>query len=457
MKHKLVCLALSLCLTLGLAACNSQRNGTTPTPTPSEDTQTASPDPSASPESPENTENTDPKPVILAVSFGSSYNDTRDADIGALEDALAAAYPDYELRRAFTAQTIIDILAERENLEIDNVTQAMERLVADGVREVIVQPTHIIPGYEYDDILSEISAFASSFDSLKMGSCLLATDADYDTFIEVLAEDTAEYNTEGTALVFMGHGTSHDANSVYTTLQEGLTAAGHTNYFIGTVEGAPLVEDVLAQVREGGYDRVVLLPLMIVAGDHATNDMAGDEEDSWKTIFTDAGYEVECVMSGLGRLEGVQQMVIDHAAQAVTVTADVSADGGEGVSLSGPLTGSDIKDGVYEITVETSSSMFKIVGCVLTVENGNMSAVITMSGDGYGKLFMGTGEEALAASESDYIQAVADADGAVTFTVPVEALNTELDCAAWSIKKETWYDRTVVFQADGIGAVALTK
>ena len=295
LTKKIVSLMLALCLVLGLAACGSQGSEDN---TPADGTA-------------------EQKPVILAVSFGSSYNETREATIDATEAALQTAYPEYEVRRAFTSQIVIDILEEREKMEIDNVTEAMDRLVADGVKNVVVQPTHVIPGFEYDDVMKEISGYADKFDSMLVGTPLLTSDKDYDTMVAVLKEETAAYNTAGTAVVFMGHGTHHEANESYTRIEKRLHAAGLTNYFVGTVEGAPLVEDVLAKVDAGDYDKVVLLPLMIVAGDHANNDMAGDEEDSWKTVFTNAGYEVECVLHGLGQYEGIQQMVVDHAAAAM--------------------------------------------------------------------------------------------------------------------------------------------
>ena len=254
---------------------------------------------------------------LLVVSFGSSYNETRDLTIGAIEEALQAAYLDYEVRRAFTAQTIIDILKDREGLEIDNVTQAMSRMIMDGVKEVVIQPTHVMPGAEYDDMMAEIAVFADQFDRFKVGEPLLTEAADYDALIASLIEETAEYNAEGTAIVYMGHGTHHEANSTYATLQEKLIEAGHTNYFIGTVEASPSLDDVLALVKDSGAKKVVLLPLMIVAGDHANNDMAGDEEGSWKTTFEEAGYEVTCLVRGLGELEPIQQLFVEHAKAAV--------------------------------------------------------------------------------------------------------------------------------------------
>ena len=253
------------------------------------------------------------KPVLLAVSFGTSY-DNLDASIGGVEAALAAAYPEYELRRAFTAQTVIDIIAERDGIETDNVTEAMDRLVADGVKEVVIQPTHVMNGFEYDDMMKEVAPYADKFDSMKIGKAILTTDDDFAKLIASITEETAEYNNEETAVVFMGHGTHHEQNAVYSILQQKLAEAGYTNYFIGTVEAAPALEDVMAAVKETGAKKVVLLPLMIVAGDHANNDMAGDEEDSWKTAFINAGYEVECVLKGLGEYAGVQQIIVEHAA-----------------------------------------------------------------------------------------------------------------------------------------------
>lgn len=440
---KTVSLILALCFVLGLAGCGTQGSQATD---PVSDNPTVSNDPPVSDESaaanPDSVSTPEGiKPVILAVSFGTSYNETRDITIGAIEEALQAAYPDYEVRRAFTAQTVIDILKERDGIEIDNVTEAMSRMVLDGVKEVVIQPTHVMPGAEYDDVMAEIAVYANQFERFKVGRPLLTEDADYDALIASLAEETAEYNAQDTALVFMGHGTHHDANATYAVLQEKLFAAGYSNFFIGTVEATPSLEDVLALVKDSGAKKVVLLPLMIVAGDHATNDMAGDEEDSWKTAFLNAGYEVECVLKGLGQYPGVRDLIVAHAAEAIA-----SAD---------PIDAAQIKDGAYEINVTSSSSMFKIVKCVLTVENGSMNAVITMSGDGYSRLFAGTGDEAAAASDADCIQAVLDADGAVTFTVPVEELNVEMDCAAWSVNKEKWYDRTLVFLSDAIPTDAL--
>lgn len=293
-------LLLALSLALGMTACAGKAPAAEQTPAAAEEPaqETA-------------------KPVLLVVSFGTSYNESRDATIGAVEQALADAYPEYEVRRAFTSQIIIDILKEREGLEIDNVDEALDRLVADGVKELVVQPTHIMSGYEYDDLIAALDDYKDKFDSVKVGAPLLTSEEDYDAVVRTLAEETAEYNVEGTAIAFMGHGTEHEANAAYAKLQQKFLDAGYSNYYVGTVEGEPLVEDVLEQIRATDTERVVLLPLMVVAGDHATNDMAGDEEGSWKDIFTKAGYEVECVLKGLGQYAGAQELYVAHAGEAI--------------------------------------------------------------------------------------------------------------------------------------------
>lgn len=250
--------------------------------------------------------------AILIVSFGTSYNESRNVTIGAIEAAIAEAYPSYDVRRAFTAQTIIDILKKREGIAIDNVTEALDRAVADGVKNLIVQPTHLMDGLEYGDIKEEVEKYTEKFDSIKLAEPLLNSDEDYDKVMKAIVEDTKEYDDGKTAICYMGHGTTADSNKIYENMQKKLADAGYNNYFIGTVEAAPTLDDVIALVKKGDYERVVLLPLMVVAGDHATNDMAGDEEDTWKTAFKNAGYEVVPVLRGLGQLYPIQQIYVQH-------------------------------------------------------------------------------------------------------------------------------------------------
>ena len=256
------------------------------------------------------------KPVILVVSFGTSYNDSREVTIGGIEKAIQAANPDKEVRRAFTSQIIIDKLKSRDNIEIDNVEEAFARLKKDGVKDLIVQPTHVMSGYEYDDLMKVVNAEKSNFTSVKVGAPLLTSDADYDAVIAAITAATAEYDDGKTLITFMGHGTEHASNATYAKLQEKLTAAGKSNYCVGTVEAEPSLEDVIAAAKAGGYTRVVLEPLMVVAGDHANNDMAGDEEDSWKTVLQGEGFEVVPVLKGLGQIEAVQAVYVAHVAAA---------------------------------------------------------------------------------------------------------------------------------------------
>lgn len=259
----------------------------------------------------------DEKPVILTVSFGTSYNDSREKTIGAVEKSIADANPDYEVRRAFTAQTVIDILKERDNIETDNVEEAFERLVSDGVKTLVVQPTHVMNGYEYDDLIAVVDSYRDKFDKVSVGAPLLTSDEDYSRVADALMEDTSAYNNAETAIVFMGHGTEHSANATYAKLQTTFDSKNASNYFVGTVEATPSLDDIVAAVKAGGYKKVVLQPLMVVAGDHANNDMAGDEEDSWKTVLTNEGFEVECVLKGLGEIESVQNVYDEHVKNAI--------------------------------------------------------------------------------------------------------------------------------------------
>lgn len=257
------------------------------------------------------------KPVILVVSFGTSYNDNRDLSIGGVEEAIQAAYPEWEVRRAFTAQTVIDILDERDAIDTDNVVEAIEKLVDDGVKTVVIQPTHVMNGAEYDDVMAEIAPYADQFEGFAVGAPLLTSIEDYEKVAEALMADNEYVGSEDTAIVYMGHGTHHFANATYSQMQLVLQAEGYENVFIGTVECFPTLENVLANVTAFGATKVVLNPFMVVAGDHANNDMAGDEEDSWKTAFLDAGFEVECVLEGLGQNAGIQAIYVEHVQAAM--------------------------------------------------------------------------------------------------------------------------------------------
>ena len=384
--------------------------------------------------------------AILVVSFGTSYNDSREITIGAIESAIAAEFAEYDVRRAFTSQIIIDILEDRDKLEIDNVVEALDRAVEDGIKELVVQPTHLMNGYEYDDLTKELSGYVDKFDKIILAEPLLISDADFDAVVKAITEKTASYDDGETAICFMGHGTEAASNGVYAKLQEKLTESGYENYYVGTVEAAPTLDDVSAALKaKGTYKKVVLEPLMVVAGDHANNDMAGAEEDSWKSILEKQGYQVECVLEGLGQIPAIQDIYVAHTQAAISTGTAFT-----GITEESTENAGELKDGTYAIEVESSSSMFKIVKAELTVANGEMNAVITMSGTGYTKLYMGTAEKAAAAQEADCITFVEDADGAYTFTLPVEALDQPIDCAAFSQKKEEWYDRQLTFMASTI-------
>ena len=255
--------------------------------------------------------------AILVVSFGTSYNDSREVTIGAIENAIADAYPEYEVRRAFTSQIIIDKLKERDNLEIDNVEEALTRAAADGIRNLIVQPTHLMHGFEYTDLKEMLEDYSDSFDQIVLGEPLLSSDEDFDVVIGAITDATKDYDDGETAIVFMGHGTEADSNVIYGQMQEKITEKGFANYYIGTVEATPSLDDVMASMEGKDYKNVVLQPLMIVAGDHANNDMAGDEDDSWKSILQSEGYEVTCILEGLGQNENVQKLFVDHVAAAI--------------------------------------------------------------------------------------------------------------------------------------------
>ena len=254
---------------------------------------------------------------LLVVSFGTSFNDSRRLTIGAIENKMIEAFPDWDVRRAFKSQIIIDHVKKRDNVTIDNLKEALDRAADNGVKKLVVQPTHLMSGFEYTDVKNEVAEYADSFEKLAVGEPLLTSEEDFKEVISIITEATKEYDDGETAIIFMGHGTEADSNEVYTKLQTMIADAGFANYYIGTVEAEPGLEDVVEAAKDGGYKRVVLEPLMIVCGDHANNDMAGDEEDSWKSVFEKEGFEVECVMRGLGELPEIQDLLAEHAKKAI--------------------------------------------------------------------------------------------------------------------------------------------
>lgn len=259
---------------------------------------------------------------LLVVSFGTSFNDNRRLTIGAIEADMAEAFPDYSVRRGFTSQIIIEHVMNRDGIKIDNVTEALDRAVENGVKTLVVQPTHLMNGFEYGDLEAELAEYADSFDKIALGAPLLTSDEDFAAVEKAIVDWTADYDDGTTAIVFMGHGTEADSNQIYDKMQGLLTADGYENYYVGTVEATPSLDDVIAALDGKGYTKVVLSPLMIVAGDHANNDMAGEEEGSWKKSFEDAGYEVECLVRGLGENQAIRDILTAHAQAAIDSTAE---------------------------------------------------------------------------------------------------------------------------------------
>ena len=331
---KIFVLLLAAVLLLSLAACSGKQEE----PRPQEPSQTespAEPAPAAPAEeddeenyetgdaSLDNPRNQDEigEQELLVVSFGTSFNDNRRQTIGALEQALEDACPDYAVRRGFTSQIIIDHVAKRDNVKIDNVKEALDRAVANGVKTLVVQPTHLMNGLEYNDLATELAEYSDAFEKIALGQPLLTSDEDFQAVMEAIVADTAEFDDGETAIVFMGHGTEAESNAVYGKMQTLLTEAGHTHYYVGTGEATPSLDDVLNLVKEGGYKKVVLQPLMVVAGDHANNDMASDEEDSWKSRFEAQGLEVSCRLRGLGEIAEIQRLMVSHAKEAMASLA----------------------------------------------------------------------------------------------------------------------------------------
>ena len=254
---------------------------------------------------------------LLVVSFGTSYNDSRRLTIGAIEKALAEAFPDWSVRRAFTSDIIIEHIEKRDGEVIDDLMTALDRAVNNGVKTLVIQPTHLMTGLEYSEILEILEQYSDAFEHLSIGRPLLVTDEDFKEVAEILLGNAQNYKESDVAFCYMGHGTEADSNEVYTILQDVFDQAGVKNIFIGTVEAEPDVNDVIEKVKAAGYKKVVLLPLMVVAGDHANNDMAGDEPDSWKSLFEKEGFEVTCILEGLGQSPDIRDLYVAHAKDAI--------------------------------------------------------------------------------------------------------------------------------------------
>ena len=407
---------------------------------------------------------------LLVVSFGTSFNDSRVQDIGGIEKALQAAYPDWSVRRAFTAQIIINHVQARDGEKIDNMDQALQRAVDNGVKHLVIQPTHLMHGAEYDELTAAAESYKDKIDTIEIAEPLLGEvgkDAseindDKKTVAEALTAEavkTAGYDSleaaaeDGTAFVFMGHGTSHSAAVTYDQMQTQMEALGYKNVFIGTVEGKPedtACEAVIESVKNAGYKKVVLRPLMVVAGDHANNDMAGNEEDSWKSQFLASGAfeDVSCQIEGLGGIAAIEQVYVDHTA------AVIGAPTGEASVSAAAVNASVLEDGTYEAEFTTDSSMFHVNEAndgkgVLTVKGGKMTIHVSLASDHILQLFPGTAEDAqkegavLLEPTKDTVKYSDGSEEIVNgFDIPVEAIDTEFPLALIGTKGK-WYDHTV--------------
>ena len=312
---------------------------------------------------------------LLVVSFGTSFNDSRAEDIKGIEDALQEAYPDWSVRRAFTAQIIINHIQARDDEKIDNMDQALQRAVDNGVKNLVVQPTHLMHGAEYDEMVEAIDSYKDKFESVAIAEPMLGevgddatvinddkkavAEAITDEAVKIAGYDSMEAAAEdGTAFVFMGHGTSHTANVTYDQMQTQMESLGFTNAFIGTVEGEPedtACEEVIKKVQDAGFKKVVLRPLMVVAGDHANNDMAGDDDDSWKSQFNASGAfdSVDCQIAGLGRIEAVEDLYVEHTKAAIDSLG--TADTTEETTDDTAEAADDTTDGAEEVTDDSAA------------------------------------------------------------------------------------------------------
>ena len=406
---------------------------------------------------------------LLVVSFGTSFNDSRAEDIGGIEKALQKAYPDWSVRRAFTAQIIINHVQARDGEKIDNMDQALQRAVDNGVKNLIVQPTHLMHGAEYDELSEAVASYSDKFESVSIAEPLLGEVGSADDSVNsdkeavakaVTAEavKTAGYESldaakeDGTAFVFMGHGTSHTAKISYSQMQNQMNALGYDNVFIGTVEGEPedtACEAVIEKIQEAGYKKVILRPLMVVAGDHANNDMAGDDDDSWKSQFEASGVfdSIETQIAGLGQIPVIQDLYVSHTHAAMEEL-------GTSAGSNSDTTDAVLEDGTYEAEFKTDSGMFHVNEAndgkgVLTVKDGQMSIHISLTSKNIVNLFVGKAADAKK-DGAELLQPTTDTvtydDGTTEevngFDVPVKALDKDFDLALIGTKGK-WYDHTV--------------
>ena len=405
---------------------------------------------------------------LLVVSFGTSFNDSRAEDIGGVEKALQEANPDWSVRRAFTAQIIINHVQARDGEKIDNVEQALDRAVENGVKNLVVQPTHLMHGAEYDELVDALDGYKDKFETVtiaepllgEVGSDATVVNEDKAAVAEAITAEavkTAGFDSlkaakeDGTAFVFMGHGTSHTAKVSYSQMAAQMEKLGYDNVFIGTVEGEPeetACENVIAAVKEAGYTKVILRPLMVVAGDHANNDMAGDDDDSWKSQFVASGNfeSVDCQIAGLGEIDAIQQIYVAHTKAAIDSLGDIATTASADSDV--------LADGTYSAKFDTDSSMFHVNEAydgrgTLTVKNGKMTLHIVMPSQNIVNLFLGTAEDAQkdgAKLIQPTTEEVTYSDGSkeevYAFDVPVEALDQEFDLALIGTKGK-WYDHKV--------------
>ena len=408
---------------------------------------------------------------LLVVSFGTSFNDSRAQDIGGIEKTLQAAYPDWSVRRAFTAQIIINHVQARDGEKIDNMDQALQRAVDNGVKHLVIQPTHLMHGAEYDELCAAAESYKDKIETIEIAEPLLGevgkdgseTNADKKAVAEALTAEAvkaAGYESledaakDSTAFVFMGHGTSHAAAVTYTQMQTQMEELAYGNVYIGTVEGKPAetaCEAVIERIKEAGYTKVVLRPLMVVAGDHANNDMAGDDDDSWKSQFlaSRAFDTVTCQIGGLGGIPAIEQIYVEHTATVIGApTGTTSSDNTSEANADA------LEDGTYAADFTTDSSMFHVNEAeegkgVLTVKDGQMTIHVSLTSENILNLFPGSAEDAKK-DGAELLQPTKDtvkySDGTEEvvngFDVPVPALDEEFPLALIGTKGK-WYDHMV--------------